>query len=264
LGQLEKLFFGFILRRITKFIVLGESLKPIFGQWATPDQVTVVPNGVRKASASIPIVETYRRDRSLFRVLALSTLSRQKGLFVLLEAIPFVIREHANVEFCIAGPWWGATTEDEAMALISESCIDRHVRFMGQVTGEQKTELLRSGDVFVFPGVQQEGQPLTVLEAMSEGLPVIATDRGCLKETVIEGATGFIVPPCSPSAIAEKLLQLIREPELLRYMRHNARMRFESEYTLNRFTARIEKVFNEVLLDATNQSMGCVRRSETL
>ena len=107
-------------------------------------------------------------------------------------------------------------------------------------------QFLQDGDIFVFPGIQQEGQPLTVLEAMCSGLPVIATDRGCLRETVVEGETGFIVQPHSPKAIADRILQLIREPHTRKHMAAHARRRYEQEYTMSTFAARMADLFAQV------------------
>ncbi len=264
-GYLWKRYCQLILRRVTWFIVLGEILKPIFSRWTSARNVSVVPNGVPRADGtdcSASQNGRYKSDRRLIRVLALSTLSRAKGLFVLLETIALVVRDHQNVEFHIAGPWWGATTQSEAMAWIAAAGIRPYVHFVGQLIGQRKAQFLRSGDVFVFPGVQQEGQPLTVLEAMSEGLPVIATDRGCIRETIQDGSTGFVVAPSSPSAIAEKLLLLIQQPELLFHMGRNARVRFEREYTMDLFVGRMEGVFREVLSLPTRSNLDYPSRSE--
>ncbi len=91
---------------------------------------------------------------------------------------------------------------------------------------------------------------MTVLEAMSVGLPVIATDRGCLRETVLDGMTGFIVPPNSPETIAEKIIQLIRDPDLRERMAAAGRKRFELNYTQDRFVRRLEAVFMKALHSA--------------
>jgi glycosyltransferase involved in cell wall biosynthesis len=264
-GYIWKRYFDLILLRVTRFVVLGEMLKPIFEKWTTARHISVVPNGISQADCQVrpPTNDSQSNaDHSLFRVLALSTLSRAKGVFVLLETISLVCRQYEHVRLYIAGPWWGTTTESEAMAYIAERGIGPHVNFVGQLTGRKKTEFFRSGDVFIFPGLQQEGQPLTVLEAMSEGLPVIATDRGCLRETVQEGSTGFIVSPSSPDAIAEKVLQLIRQPDLLTLMRRNARLRFEHEYTTDLFAARMEQVFSQTLSVGKGGTAGYPRGSE--
>ncbi len=234
-----------VLKRVTKFIVLGEMLKPIFHRWAHPESIAVVPNGVPESSANRSDQPQFSSPAPL-RIVFLSTLSRQKGLFVLLDAMPFVVREHPDVEFHIAGPWWGADTEQLVRQQLEKTHLASQVTFHGQLAGEKKMEFLQRGDLFVFPGIQQEGQPLTVLEAMCAGLPVVATDRGCLRETVIEGETGFIVPPDSPEAIAERILLMIREPHTRHRLGTNARLRYEREYTMSTFAARMADLFAQV------------------
>lgn len=244
-GHIFRWYVDFILKRVTKFVVLGEMLKSIFKPWANREAIAVVPNGVPDSPPSNTSRE--RADTaSSCRVVFLSTLNRQKGLFVLLDAIPLVAREYPDVEFHIAGPWCGTGTEDEAREQLVSTQQTARVIFHGLLIGEDKIQFLRSGDVFVFPGIQQEGQPLTVLEAMCAGLPVIATDRGCLRETVVQGVTGFIVPPNSPEVIAERLLYLIRSPEERRRLGQNARLRYEEHYTMGIFAARMADLFAQI------------------
>ena len=201
-----------VLKHVAAFVVLGEMLKPIFYRWARAENIAVVPNGVPEFIAG-PADRKETVESGPLRVVFLSTLSRQKGLFVLLEAIPLVAQEYPNVE----------------------------------LTGKDKMQFLNTGDIFVFPGIQQEGQPLTVLEAMCAGLPIVATDRGCLRETIVEGVTGFIVPPQSPQALAERVVQLIREPHTRNAFGKNARLRYEQEYTMPTFAARMAELFAQVI-----------------
>ena len=100
---------------------------------------------------------------------------------------------------------------------------------------------------------------MTVLEAMSEGLPVVATDRGCIKETVIDGTTGFIVPPNSPEAIAEKIIRLIRDPALRDRMAADALMRVGQCYTVERFADRLGEAFRQTIVNAQRQNTREVR-----
>lgn len=252
---LWKVYMGMILGRVSRFIVLGEMLRPIFSRWATPEQISVVANGIQRPSTrELSTSVSPRSDGGVFRVVFLSNLSRQKGLFSLLEAVPLVANACPKVEFLIAGPWVGEATRQEAEQRVTASGVADKVRFVGPVTGEQKSVFLRSGDLFVFPGVQQEGQPWTVLEAMREGLPVVATDRGCLRETVLDGITGFIIPPNSPKAIAEKIIYLICHPELRHEMAANSRKRFESHYTLENFIGGLEEVFRQTIMTTRQQN----------
>jgi glycosyltransferase involved in cell wall biosynthesis len=88
---------------------------------------------------------------------------------------------------------------------------------------------------------------------------VIATDRGCLKETVIDGVTGFIVPPNSPEAIAEKILYLIRHPAVRDAMAVNAVKRVEQCYTMEQFASRMNGVFHETMRSTPARSADGLR-----
>jgi glycosyltransferase involved in cell wall biosynthesis len=80
-------------------------------------------------------------------------------------------------------------------------------------------ELLPALDVFVLSSVpRSEGMPTVILEAMAAGLPVVATDVGAVAEIVEDGATGFVVPPEQPRAMADAILRLVRDRELRRTM----------------------------------------------
>jgi len=264
-GYAFKLLMNFILRRITKFIVLGDAFKTMFSPWATPEQIEVVPNGVPDDGSHVSYLERpCGKTEQPLRILFLSTLSRQKGLFVLLDSVALTLKEERHVKYWIAGPWWPEAAESEAQQMVLERGLSSVVHFVGPVNDKQKDEFLCLGDVFVFPGIQQEGQPLVVLEAMARGLPVIATDRGCLRETVVNGITGFIVPPNSPEAISEHVVYLARHPEARITMAGRARERFERLYSLERFASRMERVFLETLPVAiATKSFLPLRRNRT-
>ena len=109
--------------------------------------------------------------------------------------------------------------------------------------GDQKRALFESSDIFVFPGVQQEGQPLVVIEAMAAGLPVIFTDRGCLRDTVIHGETGIEVPINDPHRLADRILWLLDHPDDMKAMGSRARQRYESLYTKKHHIENMIDVF---------------------
>ena len=109
--------------------------------------------------------------------------------------------------------------------------------------GDQKRTLFESSDLFVFPGVQQEGQPLVVIEAMGAGLPVVFTDRGCLRDTVINGESGVEVPINDPHRLADCILWLLDHPNDMQAMGRRARQRYESLYTKKHHIENMIEVF---------------------
>ena len=210
-----------VLSRVTRIIVLGDSLKNQFDRLVNKQRISVVANGIDWQDSATPARVT--RSSSRYRILHLSTLSRLKGALVLIEAIPLVIRHRQEVDFVFAGPWSHAEDKRWADQFIAQQGIAEYIWFSGQVDSDEKKALFESADVFVFPGVQQEGQPLVVIEAMAAGLPVIFTDRGCLRDTVINGETGVEVPVNDPHRLADRILWLLDHPDDMKAMGRRAR-----------------------------------------
>lgn len=248
-GALWRRVMTVILRRVARFLVLGEVHRPIFARWVSPHSISVVPNGIEELP--VPTAESSSiapHKRKQFRIVYLSTLSQGKGLFILLEAMRLIVHQFPDVECAIAGPWWRATTQIEAEEMVAKLDLAETVSFVGSVTGDKKAAFLRTGDLFVFPSMYRlEGQPLVILEAMCAGLPVIASDIGSLSETIDDGITGFIVPQNNPEAVCDRVLQLLRDPTLRQSMGKAARARYEQHYTSRAFADRIEEALLNTL-----------------
>jgi glycosyltransferase involved in cell wall biosynthesis len=167
-----------------------------------------------------------------------------KGALVLLTAIPIVLKIRQDVEFMLAGPWLNEEDRREAESFIAHHGLSGHVVFTGPVsTLEHKRSIYSSADLFVFPGLQQEGQPLVVLEAMASELPVLFTDRGCLRGTVIEGECGLEVRSNDPHHLADRILWFLDHPTEIERMGRNAWERFERFYTSECFVRHLGDLF---------------------
>ncbi len=238
-----------VLAQIDRMILLGESLRPLFSGLLPDERVTVVPNGV-----DIPPVERPRRDarpEKPVRILHLNTLNRMKGTLVLLAAIPTVVRHRRDVEFVFAGAWSHETHRATAEWYIAKHQLEPYVRFVGQVTGSAKVACLRSADIFVFPGIQQEGQPLVVLEAMAAGLPIVFTNQGCLRETVVNGECGIEAHTEDPYDLAQRLCFLLDHPDEQGRFGDNARRRCQLLYTKDRHIEKLIGAIQGVLPDTS-------------
>lgn len=125
--------------------------------------------------------------------------------------------------------------------------LDEEVKFLGPVPHEQLLARLQAGtwDLMVLPSIEdgtgaREGIPVSLMEAMSCGVPVISTNSGGIPELLDNGA-GVLVPPKDPAALAEAMEHLIRDPALRRQMAKAGRQRVQEWFNL-------EKVVGELLL----------------
>lgn len=118
--------------------------------------------------------------------------------------------------------------------------LENHVKFLGEV--RDVPALLARASLFVLPSVS-EGVSLTLLEAMARGLPVVATRVGGTPEVVADGETGFLVPPSCPEALAERMVFVLRFPELGRHLGLAGRRRVEEHFSATGMLRQYEALY---------------------
>ncbi len=106
-------------------------------------------------------------------------------------------------------------------------------------------EILSGADIFALP-TNWEGFPLSILEAMRSGLPVVASDVGGVAEAVADGETGFLTPSGSIAALRERITSLLTEPALRRRMGAAGRARYERDFTLSGMIEKTRNVYRSV------------------
>jgi glycosyltransferase involved in cell wall biosynthesis len=123
--------------------------------------------------------------------------------------------------------------------------IDQHIRLRGWLPEPAVVEALQQADAYLQSSLS-EGSPTAVLEAMSCGLPVVATDVGGTREVITHGVEGLLVPPRDPRAAAEALAALWRDPARREEMGRAGRARVQAEFTLEQQLDRFEALYDEV------------------
>ena len=109
-------------------------------------------------------------------------------------------------------------------------------------------EILALLDIFVLPSLW-EGLPIALLEAMAAGLPVVATAVGGTPEVVVDGVTGFLVPPRDPQALADAILRLLRDPELRQRMGEAGRARVAAHFSIEQMVHKTEALYEQLLAE---------------
>jgi glycosyltransferase involved in cell wall biosynthesis len=232
----------FCMARVHLIVVLAESLRREFDGWtAPPGGIAVVPNGIRDEWPGGPPRRTPQGGGT---VLILGALIPQKGFLDVLDAAPIVLSAAPGVHFIFAGePVWDAETAAHVLAARGRPEVEDATTFAGAVGLAERRRLLEEADVVVFAPRWDEGQGLVALEAMSAGLPLVATASGGLAETVRDGVEAIIVPRRDPQAIAAAITTLLQDPDLRASMGRAARERYEGEYTLDGWVRRMRALF---------------------
>lgn len=118
--------------------------------------------------------------------------------------------------------------------------IGSNVRFLGSV--DDVAGLLAASDIHIHPS-REDALPNSVLEAMSAGLPVVATDVGSIPQAVIDGSVGIVVPPATPASLAAAILKLAEDPRLRQSLGAAGRQRVVEHYSLERSVRCFEQLY---------------------
>jgi glycosyltransferase involved in cell wall biosynthesis len=159
----------------------------------------------------------------------IARLAEQKGQRDLIAAAPHVLERHRDVRFVVAGD--GELREE--LERLAEPLGDRFT-FLG--ARDDVPDLLASFDVFAFPS-RFEGLCLAVLEAQAAGVPVVATPVGGIRETVVDGETGWLVPPRDVEALAERISWCLDNADDARRAAAEAQRRVLERFSVERMVA---------------------------
>jgi glycosyltransferase involved in cell wall biosynthesis len=169
-----------------------------------------------------------------------ANLTEQKGLPYLTEAAAIVRQTHPEARFRIVG---GGHLYEALAAQIARLGLQGTVELAG--FQPNATAIMSEFDLFVLPSLW-EPFGLVLLEAMANGLPIVATDVDGVADVVVDGKTGILVPPSNPQALAQGILQLVKDPVLARRMGQRGWERCASEFNVERMVARTAMVYEEV------------------
>lgn len=162
-----------------------------------------------------------------------------KGQTYLLRACKTVASIYPNFVLLVAG-------EGEQLGPLEKEASDLgisgNVRFLG--FRDDVPSLLQAMNVFVLPSLS-EGLPLSVLEAFALQKPVVATNVGGIPEIVQDGATGYLVPPRNPEALAEKIIMFLRNPQMAANMGRAGRKKVEDDFSLEKMVREYQALYEE-------------------
>jgi|ERR1044071_2713936 glycosyltransferase involved in cell wall biosynthesis len=174
----------------------------------------------------------------LVRIVSVARFAPQKDQSTLLRAAAG-LPPHCHLAFIGDGPT-RTRVEHEAKAL----SMSGRVEFLGERNDVE--EILAGAQIFALTS-HWEGFPISILEAMRAGLPVLASDVGGVAEAVAHGETGFVVPRADVATAAERLGRLVASPELRAQMGAAGRRRFEQLFSLQGMLTRTLESYRDAL-----------------
>jgi glycosyltransferase involved in cell wall biosynthesis len=205
------------------------------------NRVRVVHNGIEplgEGPVDPRIAELARRGPVLC---ALTLLRPGKGLETLIDALPQVLDRHPQLQVAIGGE---GPDRDSLRRAAHAAGVAAAVHFLGPT--DDPASMLRGADIFVHPS-WAEAFPYVILEAMSAGLPILASDVGGIAEAVIDGESGLLVPSGERRALGDALRTLLGDAELRSRLGTAARLRVGRRFTRTAMIDRLAAAYAETL-----------------
>ncbi len=238
-------FENILIRRFKKIIAVSNPVRDfaIKYQKFPNDKIITILNGV--------VVDAFRRNdiqvNYIHKELNLSSdtvlygtiarLDQQKGHAFLIHAYDKIKHEVPNLKLIFIGD---GIERQEIQALINKLNLSDNIYILG--FRQDIKEILSSIDVFILPSVN-EGLPISLLEAMSNSLPVIVTDVGGISTVVRNNIDGYIIPPQNINILSEKMKILYSNIDLRIKMGNNSFERIKEDFSLDKYLRQLEELY---------------------
>jgi len=235
---IPNLLYKFTFKK-TKSILLSQFLYPDIEKYVSKEDVYYCPNGIPQTLQHTENEAMGLRHQPPFRILFLSNMMAEKGVWTLLDACKILKLQNEDFECHFIGAW-SDVSEANFRDWIETNAMSGHVFAHGKKYGSEKDQYFKQANVFVFPThYHNETFGLVNLEAMEYSLPVISTKEGGIPDVVLDGTTGFLVRKKDAVGLAEKIQFLIQNRSISEKMGEAGRKRFLNKFTLDKFEETI-------------------------
>lgn len=247
-NSIQKIFYRFGLKNVDIFIAPSKYIENV-AKTEMLSQVVHIPFFIEPLK--FQEWTRFQELKNYYNVLFVGRLENFKGVEFLIKAIPAIIEVFPQTTFTIIGdgPYKKALI-DLTKTLRVEHCI----QYMDWVENKELGKYYGRASIVVAPSTVPEAFGLVILEAMSVGRPVVATNIGALPEIVDDGVNGYLVEPNNSEQIAEKVIKLFLEENLLTELGRNARKKAE-EFSVEKHLETLQRVYSMLMSKYNRQTI---------
>ncbi len=219
--------------RVNKMMAVSDSVKKsmLHYQFWYKSKIEILHNGV-----SIPSISKQSIKKKI--ILSVGSLTPKKSHRVLIEAFSFLANDFSDYSLNIIGT---GVLENDLKLLVENKNLRDRVNFLGNISHDNMGSYYERSEIFVLSS-NQEGCPNVLLEAMSYGLPSVATSVGAIPEIITDGVSGFIVPKNSPQLLSEAISKLIVSEELRNRMGIEGRKSITNNFSDEKHFMSLKKI----------------------
>jgi glycosyltransferase involved in cell wall biosynthesis len=240
--------FRSVFGRADAFIVLSKDFKrkleswidnrPVYREFTALDDEALL-------GFDIDQVLEERLNATSWKILFISRLLKEKGLYEAIEAVGNLGLEKKNIELIVAG-------DGPELALARKYAADagyQNIHFVGYVRGHAKVQVLRSAHMLCFPTMYGEGMPNAVLECMGFGLPVITRPEGGVIDFFENGVHGFLTNSTAPQKFADLIRAVMEDKVLYRRMSLGNYAYAQMNFKSSQAARRLERIYRLIEAD---------------
>lgn len=241
--KLYRLFEQVAARFTDQFICVSEYDRQL-GMRCMPasrSKMLTVHNGVRPLTIVKKLDALPNYGDQITRLVMVARFNKQKDQALLVKAIAKLRQEKIPVQLSFVGEGPSAMAVEK---LAEDLDVVDCVQFLG--ARDDVNQILRSCDAFVLIS-KWEGFPISILEAMRQGLPVVASDVGGVSEAVCDGVTGFLVSRGNLTELVAALRKICLQPDIRSRLGLNGKSFYEENFTLNIMTKKIFDIYDRIL-----------------
>ena len=239
-----KRIIGWGLRRADRVIALSKTWRSTIATMAPAARITVIENAIELPT--LPIDRQRPIGEGSCHFIVLARMDAWKGIDDALTAADLLYKRGVSYRLTLAGPEGSAGDTATLTRKIESLGLSHCVAYVGPVEGKAKASLIASADAYLMPS-HHEGLPISVLEALAHGLPIVATRVGAIPEVIQDGVCGKLAAPRSPSDLADAMASLVNSPKLRESMGEAARRLAQARFGLDRFERDLIALYDELL-----------------
>jgi phosphatidyl-myo-inositol dimannoside synthase len=182
-------------------------------------------------------------------LVTVARLERHKGIDTVIEALPAILASAPDVRYAVAG---AGPDRERLDKLVHRLGLADRVRLVGNIGDQDLPAFYNLGSMYVGASRRAdrlgvEGFGISLVEASSSGLPVVAGNSGGIPDAVRDGETGFLVPPEEPAAFADAICRLLADPSAAQRMGYNGRRAVETHYNWDRVVRDLRDIEAQVV-----------------
>lgn len=210
-----------------------------------PKKIVYHPVGIDVNRFSKKKNYSFNKHKGTIEIITIARLVKEKGIQYGIKSIATILNSNPNLKlkYSIIGDGY---LKKELKILVNKLNLESVVVFLGEMYQDEIIKQLKKSNIFLLPSIN-EALPVVLMEAQAIGIPVIATSVGSVKEIVLDGKSGFLVPKKNVKILSEKLEYLINHSEDWIEMGKSGRVHIERHYDINKLNKRLVSVYKKSL-----------------